>query len=78
MDVWDALRSERPYRKAWHETRVRDHIRMLAGLHFDPRIVQAFLEMEVPVSTYMATAPLSSLSGYLETVPDLVRDAVRA
>ncbi len=43
VDVWDALRSDRPYRAAWPEARVRDHIRSLRGSHFDPAVVDAFL-----------------------------------
>jgi response regulator RpfG family c-di-GMP phosphodiesterase len=46
VDVWDALRSDRPYRKGWSEDRVREHIRGLAGTHFDPRVVEAFLNFE--------------------------------
>jgi PAS domain S-box-containing protein/putative nucleotidyltransferase with HDIG domain len=42
-DVWDALRSDRPYRPAWSEEAVREHIRSLAGSHFDPHIVDVFL-----------------------------------
>jgi HD-GYP domain-containing protein (c-di-GMP phosphodiesterase class II) len=45
-DVWDALRSDRPYRSAWPETRVREHIRALSGTHFDPRVVNAFLRID--------------------------------
>jgi putative nucleotidyltransferase with HDIG domain len=45
-DVWDALRSDRPYRPAWPEARVRDHIRALSGTHFDPRVVNAFLRID--------------------------------
>ncbi len=45
VDVWDALRSDRPYRAAWREEKVREYIRAQAGLHFDPRIVQAFLDL---------------------------------
>ena len=30
-DVWDALRSDRPYRPGWPRERVRDHIRAQAG-----------------------------------------------
>lgn len=45
-DVWDALRSNRPYRKAWPESRVRDYIKSESGQHFDPRVVDAFLTME--------------------------------
>jgi HD-GYP domain-containing protein (c-di-GMP phosphodiesterase class II) len=45
VDVWDALRSDRPYRLAWPEGKVRAHIRSLAGTHFDPRAVEAFFKM---------------------------------
>jgi CHASE3 domain sensor protein len=43
VDVWDALRSERPYRPAWSEERVRAHIASLAGTHFEPAVVALFL-----------------------------------
>ncbi|NJN66930.1 MAG: response regulator [Chloroflexaceae bacterium] len=43
VDVWDALRSDRPYRPAWPEEAVREYIRSLAGRHFDPHIVEVFL-----------------------------------
>jgi putative two-component system response regulator len=42
-DVFDALMSERPYKKAWSLTQVMDHMRAQAGKHFDPRIVDAML-----------------------------------
>ncbi|MBI5877276.1 MAG: GAF domain-containing protein [Chloroflexi bacterium] len=42
-DVWDALRSDRPYRRAWPEAKVLAHIRAQTGQHFDPRVVEAFL-----------------------------------
>lgn len=45
VDVWDALRSDRPYRTQWSEAKVLDHIRSLSGSHFDPLVVNAFLEM---------------------------------
>jgi putative nucleotidyltransferase with HDIG domain len=48
VDVWDALRSDRPYRKAWPEAKVREHIRALAGTHFDPQVVDVFLALEMP------------------------------
>ena len=44
-DVWDALRSDRPYRKAWSEPKVREHIRSLAGTHFDPSLTEIFLDV---------------------------------
>ena len=45
VDVWDALRSDRPYRKAWPEDKVLEHIHSLVGTHFDPKAVELFLNM---------------------------------
>jgi putative two-component system response regulator len=42
-DVYDALTSERPYKKAWSEAEALQHIRANAGSHFDPDCVEAFL-----------------------------------
>jgi len=46
VDVWDALRSDRPYRKAWSEEQARAYLCEQAGKHFDPRVVEAFLQMD--------------------------------
>jgi HD-GYP domain-containing protein (c-di-GMP phosphodiesterase class II) len=43
VDVWDALRSDRPYRKGWSEEKVREHIHAQSGTHFDPKAVELFL-----------------------------------
>jgi len=43
VDVWDALRSDRPYREAWEDERALDYIQEQAGKAFDPRVVKAFL-----------------------------------
>lgn len=48
VDVWDALRSDRPYRKASPMEEVRQMIREGTGTHFDPRVVDAFLTLELP------------------------------
>ncbi|MGB9754905.1 MAG: hypothetical protein C0183_08095 [Roseiflexus castenholzii] len=45
VDVWDALRSDRPYRSAWTEEQTIAHLQSLAGTHFDPAAVAAFLDM---------------------------------
>ena len=45
VDVWDALRSNRPYRSAWAEEKVRQHIRDSAGTHFDPQVVDVFMQL---------------------------------
>ena len=49
VDVWDALSSDRPYRRAWEPDRVLDHLQSLAGTHFDPQVVDAFLHLMEPV-----------------------------
>ena len=46
VDVYDALRSDRPYKRAWSHHRVVRHIKERGGSHFDPRIVDAFLALE--------------------------------
>jgi len=45
VDVWDALRSDRPYREGWPVEKVRAHIQDLSGSHFDPAVVTVFLGM---------------------------------
>ena len=45
VDVWDALRSERPYRPPWPKERVLEHMKDRAGTHFDPRVVDKFIEL---------------------------------
>jgi len=42
VDVWDALTSDRPYRKAWSEEAAYHHILKQSGSHFDPQVVSAF------------------------------------
>ncbi len=44
VDVWDAMRSDRPYRKGLADEKVREHIKSLAGTHFDPKVVEVFLK----------------------------------
>lgn len=45
IDVWDAMRSHRPYRCALTIDEVCDYINSSIGTHFDPRVVDAFFEM---------------------------------
>ena len=46
VDVWDALTSNRPYRKALPQYEVRQRIKNDSGKHFDPVVVDAFMEMK--------------------------------
>jgi HD-GYP domain-containing protein (c-di-GMP phosphodiesterase class II) len=45
VDVWDALRSDRPYRPAWTHQQTIDYIQSESGTRFDPYVVQAFMSM---------------------------------
>ena len=45
VDVWDALTSDRPYRKAWAREKALDFIREQNGKHFDPKVFEAFLKL---------------------------------
>ena len=49
IDVWDALISNRPYRKGVAPADVRDGIRGQSGIHFDPHVVEAFLSLKDPL-----------------------------
>lgn len=44
VDVFDALCSDRPYRKAWTKEATLRYIAEQAGVQFDPRVVRVFLE----------------------------------
>ena len=46
VDVWDALTSNRPYRRALPQYEVRQRIKNDSGKHFDPVVVDAFMEMK--------------------------------
>ena len=45
IDVFDALKSDRPYRPAWSHDQVLQYLRSQAGQEFDPYIVKLFLEI---------------------------------
>ena len=45
VDVWDALTSDRPYRKAIPLETALDYIRSQAGKHFDPELVKMFFTL---------------------------------
>jgi HD-GYP domain-containing protein (c-di-GMP phosphodiesterase class II) len=44
VDVWDALTSDRPYRKAWAENAALEYIQAQSGISFDPKVVDMFLK----------------------------------
>jgi HD-GYP domain-containing protein (c-di-GMP phosphodiesterase class II) len=44
VDVWDALCTDRPFRRAWSESGARAYLREQAGAHFDPQAVSLFFQ----------------------------------
>jgi HD-GYP domain-containing protein (c-di-GMP phosphodiesterase class II) len=51
VDVWDALHSNRPYRKEWPVERITEYLSKQAGTQFDPAIVQTFVQMILTETT---------------------------
>jgi response regulator RpfG family c-di-GMP phosphodiesterase len=47
VDVWDALTSDRPYRRAWSKLKARRHIQAGVGTHFDPQVVKTFFSEQL-------------------------------
>lgn len=45
VDVYDALSYDRPYRSAWPKEKVIEYIKEQSGKHFDPQVVEAFLQI---------------------------------
>ena len=54
-DVFDALCSDRPYKKAWSVSDAMAFIRDGAGTHFDPELADAFVSMEPAVTSVLHT-----------------------
>jgi len=44
-DVYDALRTNRPYRAAWEAAKVLSYIEERAGSEFDPDVAGKFVRM---------------------------------
>ena len=44
-DVFDALTSERPYKKAWSVTAAKEYIKDMSGKQFDPALVDIFVSI---------------------------------
>ncbi len=47
VDVWDALTSDRPYRKAWSKEQTMEYLRSESGKHFDPQVLLICLQSGV-------------------------------
>ncbi|HLO18649.1 MAG TPA: HD domain-containing phosphohydrolase [Anaerolineales bacterium] len=44
-DVWDAITSDRPYRKGWAKEDALGYIKEQSGKYFDPQVVEEFLKL---------------------------------
>lgn len=55
-EVYEALVSKRCYKDCWSHHQAVEHIAKLAGTHFDPRIVDAFLAVEPDIAA-LGTPP---------------------
>lgn len=60
VDVWDALTSDRPYRRAWSRERAAEHLRSLAGSHFDPRVVEVFFACGIVERSDASASPVAA------------------
>jgi putative two-component system response regulator len=55
-DVYDALTSERPYKRRWTHDEALEEITRKRGTHFDPELVDAFMQIAYAIGTEDAAA----------------------
>jgi putative nucleotidyltransferase with HDIG domain len=69
-DVYDALLSDRPYRKGWDKDAVIDHMHEKAGLQFDPEVVKVL--MKISNVSYSDTLTYTGIT-YRNSLPIEIR-----
>jgi putative nucleotidyltransferase with HDIG domain len=73
-DVYDALRTNRPYRPAWESERVLENIQKGAGPDFDAELSTAFVQMmrqwERRVAVVDDKMPIPTMAGAAQTAVD--------
>jgi putative nucleotidyltransferase with HDIG domain len=65
-DVYDALLSDRPYRKGWHRDVVIGHMHEKAGIQFDPEVVKVL--MKISNVSYSDTLTYTGIT-YRNSIP---------
>jgi HD-GYP domain-containing protein (c-di-GMP phosphodiesterase class II) len=80
-DVYDAMTSDRPYRRGWPSDHVCRHIRRGAGEQFNPEAVALFLKSVAPYPLATAVRVLNGKyakhEGVVATVPEQAMDRPR-
>ncbi len=66
-DVFDALRTRRPYRDAWEAETVLTYLLERAGTEFDPALVQPFVDMMRQTETQLCAVPEAESETSAET-----------
>jgi putative nucleotidyltransferase with HDIG domain len=61
-DVYDALRTKRPYRDAWESDTVFKYLLEHSGTEFDPELVKAFIGMMQRSETHVSQLPEAALA----------------
>jgi putative nucleotidyltransferase with HDIG domain len=67
-DVFDALRTRRPYRDAWEQERVLTYIAERAGTEFEPEAATAFVTLMRKVANGIQRSPMPPVNG-AEPIP---------
>ena len=62
-DVYDALRTRRPYRDAWEGERVLTYIEERSGTEFEPEASTAFVKLMRKVDSSVQRSPMPPLNG---------------
>lgn len=56
VDNWDALTSDRPYRKAWSNKKTINYIKEQSGKRFDPQVVDVFMKIVTRIDELLRNA----------------------
>lgn len=67
-DVYDALRTRRPYREAWESQRVLTYLEERAGTEFEPEAARAFVAMMKKIEGGIQLSPIPTPSDASEAV----------
>ncbi|HEY8832997.1 MAG TPA: HD domain-containing phosphohydrolase [Gemmatimonadaceae bacterium] len=68
-DVFDALRTRRPYRDAWEAERVLTYIEERAGTEFEPEAATAFVAMMRKAESGIQLSPMPEAAGDAAVAP---------